>query len=783
MNERIERLRNRSIQSEPEVFAERALLVTEAYKQTEAFSPPMRRALVLKYLLEHMTVVINEDELIVGEKTTEYRGSPLYPEQYCMTLEELESIEKREHAPFKVGGETRRVLSDRVIPYWKNKTMYDRIMAAMDDRWKRALENDVFTEYMISRAPGHVNLDGKVLTRGLLGLKKDVAEALKNVDFSAPDCYRRIEELKAMEVAIDGALVFAQRHRAKALELASKEKDPRRREELKRIARVCGRVPAYPARNFHEALQSYWFIHLITLLEANNWAIGPGRFDLYMYPFYKKDMEEGIITRADAEELLECLWVKFNNTVAPAKETKTAGMSATYNDFALLNIGGLNEEGLDGVNELSYLLLDVIAEMRLIQPNSIVLISEKTPERFVTRVMEVVKEGFGQPALFNADLVVQELLNKGKTLADARLGGPNGCVTVNACGKENMASSGYCNWVKILEITLNNGINPSTGDLVGLRTGRDSGFSSFDRLVDAYRKQLEYFIDIKVKGNNLIDMIYAEHMPVPFLSVLVDDCIQKGKDFHAGGARYNMSYIQGVGLGTLADSLAAVKRVVFDERMITLDDLLKAMEANFEGYARLRHYLLNRVPKYGNNEDYADSIMKRMVDIYYEVVNDRPSSRGGRYGVNLLPTTVHVYFGSVSGATPDGRLAGKPFSDGISPSHGADRRGPTSVINSAVKMDQARFCGTLLNQKFSPQVLRSPQDLKKFSSLVRTYFRGNGHHIQFNVIDAATLRKAQAHPEEYGNLVVRVAGYSDYFVSLSRDLQDEIIARTEQESI
>ncbi len=781
MNKRIERLRNRSINSQPEIFAERAVLVTDSYQQTESLSPPMRRALALKNLLENITIVIDEDELIVGEKTIKYRGSPLYPEQYCMTIEELEAIIQRDHAPFKASPETKKVLSEKMIPYWKNKTMYDRIMSMMDEKWKKALENDVFTEYMISRAPGHVNLDEKVITKGLLRLRKDVADSLKDIRYSSPECYRKTLELEAMKVVIDAALIFSKRHGLKALELAKKEKDAKRRIELEKIAEICSHVPAYPARNLHEALQAYWFVHLITLLEVNNWAIGPGRFDLYMYPFYKRDIENQLITREEAKELLECLWIKFNNTVAPAKETKTASMSATYNDFALLNLGGLNEEGLDAVNELSYLLLDVIKEMKLTQPNSIVLISEKTQKEFVTRAMEVVKEGFGQPAIFNADLVIQELLSKGKTLIDARLGGPNGCVTVNACGKENMASSGYCNWVKVLEITLNNGTNPFTGVRVGLETGKACDFKTFDELIEAYRKQLEFFVDIKIDGNNLIDMIYAENMPVPFLSVLVDDCIKNGKDFHAGGARYNMSYIQGVGLGTLTDSLAAIKKVVFDDKRITLDDLMEAMRKNFKGHERLRQLLLNRVPKYGNNDDNADRIMKRVVDIYYETVNDRPSSRGGKYGINLLPTTVHVYFGSRSGATPDGRNAARPLSDGISPVQGSDREGPTSVIKSASKMDQGRFCGTLLNQKFSPQVLKNSEDLNKLSLLIKTYFKLNGHHIQFNVIDATTLKSAQAKPEDYRNLVVRVAGYSDYFVNLSKGLQNEIISRTEQE--
>jgi formate C-acetyltransferase len=781
--ERIERLRNQSIHSEPEIFAERAVLVTESYRQTDSFSSPIRRALALKHILENMTIVINGDELMVGEKTIQYRGSPLYPELYCMSIEELETIGKREHAPFKVSEQTKIALAEKVIPYWKGKTMYDKIMSVMDETWKQGLDNGVFSEYSLSRAPGHVNLDGKVIQKGLLGLRKEVEDSLKNIDDCSPNCYQRMQELEAMRITIDAAISFAKRHAFKASELAQTEKDPRRREELGKIAKVCEHVPMHPARSFHEALQSYWFVHLITLLEINNWAIGPGRFDVYMYPLYRKDIESGVLTREEAKELLECLWIKFNNTVAPAKETKTASMSATYNDFALLNIGGLNEEGQDAVNDLSYLLLDVIKEMRLIQPNSIVLVSEKSPDLFMKKVTEVIREGFGQPAVFNADLVIQELLNKGKSLIDARLGGPNGCVTVNACGKEHMAATGYCNWIKILEITLNNGRNPFTGEDIGLKTGEVSHFKSFDEIMQAYRKQLEYFVNIKIKGNNLIDMMWTEHIPVPFLSILVEDCILKGKDFHAGGARYNMSYIQGVGLGTFTDSLAAIKKFVFDDKRITLDDLVKAMREDFEGQERLRQMLLNKGPKYGNNDDHADRVMKGIVDMYYETLNDRPTSRGGKYGIELLPTTVHVYFGSICGATPDGRKAGKPLSDGISPAQGADREGPTSVIKSAAKMDQGRFCGTLLNQKFSPQVLKSTEDLNKLASLIKTYFKLNGHHIQFNVVDASTLREAQAKPEEYRNLMVRVAGYSDHFVNLSKGLQDEIISRTEQTSL
>ena len=628
-----------------------------------------------------------------------------------------------------------------------------------------------------------MTLDGKVINRGLLGLKREVMDSLNNIDYASPDCYRKSQELEAMKIAINAAITFAERHADRARELSHEEENPTRKRELEKIVEICSHVPAHPARNFQEALQSYWFVHLIALLELNGWSLGAGRFDLYMYPFYQSSLDNKIITKEDAKELLECLWVKFNNTVAPAKEDQAASQSGTYNDFVSFAIGGLNEQGLDAVNELSYLLLDVIKEMKLMQPNSAVLISEKTPPKFLLQAAEVIKEGFGQPAVFNADLITQELLHKGKSLVDARLGALNGCVGANACGKENMAALGYSNWVKVLEITLNNGTNPFTGDQIGLKTGKALEFSNFDEVIAAYKKQLEYFMNIKMKGNNLNEMIYAEDMPVPFLSILVDDCIKNGKDYHAGGARYNQTIIQGVGLGTLTDSLVAIKKLVFDDKRISLDNLLEAMNKDFKGHERLRQILLNKVPKYGNNDDYADQIMKKVVDIYYEIVNGRPNSRGGTYGITLLPTTVHVYFGSVIGATPDGRNAGKPLSEGISPAQGADREGPTSVFKSASKMDQGRFCGTLLNQKFSPQVLKSPEDLNKFSSLIKTYFKLNGHHAQFNVIDAATLKEAQTKPEDYRNLMVRVAGYSDYFVNLSKALQNEIISRTEQKFI
>jgi formate C-acetyltransferase len=420
--------------------------------------------------------------------------------------------------------------------------------------------------------------------------------------------------------------------------------------------------------------------------------------------------------------------------------------------------------------------------MRLLQPSSSVQVSKKSPDRFVKRAARIIRTGFGQPSVFNTDLIVQELVRQGKSVADARSGGSSGCVEVGAFGKENYNLTGYFNMPKVLEITLNNGLDPRTGRRVGLETGDPTQFETFDTFFEAYRKQLNHFVDIKVRGNNVIERLYARYMPVPFLSLVIDDCIATGKDYHDGGARYNTTYIQGVGLGTMADGMTAIKHHVFDQKTLAMEELLTALRDDFVGHERARQMVLNRTPRYGNDDDYADEVMQAVFEAYFEAVDGRRNTKGGTYHVNLLPTTVHVYFGSVIGATPDGRTAGTPLSEGISPVQGADRRGPTAVIKSAAKMDHARTGGTLLNQKFTPQLLQDDAGLDKLVHLVRTYFKLDGHHVQFNVVDADTLRAAQENPDQYRNLIVRVAGYSDYFCDLGRALQDEIIARTEHRS-
>jgi formate C-acetyltransferase len=585
-----------------------------------------------------------------------------------------------------------------------------------------------------------------------------------------------------MDIAADALIRFGERHSEKARELAAEESDPQRKAELERIAEVCGRVPANAPRDFREALQYYWFVHLGVITELNGWdSFNPGRLDQHLSPFYEQGLDEGTLSKEHARELLQAFWVKFNNQPAPPKVGVTAEESGTYTDFALINTGGVKEDGSDGVNDLSYLILDVIEEMRILQPSAMVQISKKSPDRFLKRALKIIKTGFGQPSIFNTDVIVQELMRQGKSVEDARNGGASGCVESGAFGKENYTLTGYFNLPKVLEITLHNGVDPLTGKAIGIETGDPWEFGSFEELMEAFRKQVRHFVDIKIEGNSIIERLYAEHIPAPFLSLLIDDCIAKGKDYHDGGPRYNTTYIQGVGLGSISDTLVSIKHNVFDQEKLSMARLLEVLDKDFEGEEPLRQQLLNKTPKYGNDEDYADDVMREIFEIYYDAVNGRPNTKGGAYRINLLPTTVHVYFGRMLGASADGRRAHQPLSEGISPVQGSDRHGPTAVIKSAAKIDHVRTGGTLLNQKFNPQLLEDDEGIDSLAHLVRSYFSMDGHHIQMNVVKADTLRDAQQHPEKYRDLIVRVAGYSDYFCDLNPDLQDEIIRRTEHQ--
>jgi trans-4-hydroxy-L-proline dehydratase len=786
MTERVARLRAESLAARPVICTERGRLVTEFYRTSAggAASVPMQRALWFRHLLEQRTIWIGEGELIVGEKGAAPKATPTFPELCCHSLEDLDLLDGRPKIPFGVSTADREVQAGTIIPFWRGRSMRDLIFREMTDDWIAAYEAGVFTEFMEQRAPGHTVLDDKIYRRGMLEVIADIDGRLGVLDDpSDAEAAAKREELRAMRICAQAIIRFAERHAEWARALAA-HADPARRRELERIAEVCTRVPAHAPRDFWEALQAYWFVHLGVTQELNTWdAFCPGHLDQHLLPFYRQGLTDRTLTREQAEELLQCFWIKFNNQPAPPKVGVTAEESGTYTDFAQINLGGLTPGGDDGVNDVTFLLLDVIEEMRLLQPSTSIQVSAKSPDRFVRRAARIIRTGFGQPSVFNCDLIVRELVRQGKSVEDARAGGSSGCVEVGAFGKEAYILTGYFNMPKVLELTLHDGVDPRTGRRVGPATGHPVTFETFDQLFSAYRRQLRHFVDVKLRGNDAIERLYARHMPAPFLSLLIDDCVADGKDYHAGGARYNSSYIQGVGLGTMTDAMTALKVQVFDRHAPTMRELLEALAADFRGHERVQQLLWNRTPKFGNDDDAADGVMVDLFDAYYDAIEGRPNTKGGAYHINLLPTTVHVYFGSVIGATPDGRYAGMPLSEGISPVQGADRLGPTAVLRSAAKMDHVRTGGTLLNQKLTPSLLAGDAGLDRLAHLVRGYFRLDGHHIQFNVVDAATLRAAQEHPERHRDLIVRVAGYSDYFCDLSRALQDEIIARTEHQAL
>lgn len=787
MNQRIKMLREQSLKAVNTLSAERALLVTEYYssQQVEGYPAPILRAQAFDYLMSHKSIYINPGELIVGERGPAPKAAPTYPEVCLHSLDDLQLINTRPKVSFRVDEETFRVYRDTIIPFWKGKTLRDMIFSSVSDEWRQAYDAGVFTEFQEQRAPGHTVAGKKVFQKGMLDLINDVdvsiSQLTKGKDSSAKT---KLNELEAMRIAANAIIKFANRYADELERLAGIEVDANRRAELDEMATICRRVPAHAPQTFHEALQHYWFIHLGVITELNPWdSFNPGRLDQHLYPFYLNDIKTGRLTHEGAVELLQAFWVKFNNHPSPPKMGVTAEESNTYTDFTLINLGGVKEDGSDAVNELTYTILDVIEEMRILQPSSMVQVSKKNPDRFVKRAVKIVKTGFGQPSFFNSDAIVQELLSQGKSLTDARNGGASGCVETGAFGTEAYILTGYFNLNKVLELTLNNGVDPLTGQEIGIRTGEAASFKSFDQLYDAFERQLGYFTDVKLEGNLVIERIWAEEMPVPFLSLLIDDCIANATDYNAGGARYNTSYVQGVGLGSITDNLSALSRLVFDEKTLPLDELLKAMRDNFQGYDDLRYRLIYDMPKWGNNNDYADNLAVRVFNSFYKAITGRRTFRGGVFRINMLPTTSHVYFGSKIGAMPDGRLAHEPLSEGISPVQGVDRNGPTAVILSAAKIDHIKTGGTLLNQKFSPSFFTTDESLDKLVSLIRSYFKLDGHHIQFNVVSADTLRDAQKHPEKYQDLIVRVAGYSDYFNDLGEALQNEIIRRTEHEAV
>ena len=784
MNDRIKRLRRESVEAEATLSIERALIETRFYKENGGKYPiPILRAINYYRICEEKSIYIGEDELIVGERGPKPKAVPTFPELTCHSIEDLHVLNTRELQRYTISREEIEIYEREVIPYWAGKTMRERIFGHVPQTWRNLYEAGIFTEFMEQRAPGHTALDGKIYRFGLLDLKEQIAVELERLDFmNDPEATDKQEELKAMSISCDAAILFAERHSDLATEMAQKEANPIRREELLKIAEVCRWVPAHAPRTFWEAVQMYWFVHLGTITELNGWdAMNPGHFDQHLAPFFEKELLEGTLTRDDAKELISCFFIKVNNHPAPPKVGITAKESGTYNDFTNLNIGGIKPDGSDGVNEVSYIMLEVIEELHILQPGNSIHISSRTPERFLRAGCKVIRKGYGYPAVFNADTYVQELIRQGKSLQDAREGGCSGCIEVGAFGKEAYLLTGYLNVPKILEITLNNGFDPVSGRLISIQSGDPCDFKSYDELYSAFLKQLRYIIDQKMRVSNYIDRMFAKYAPATFLSLFIDDCITKGRDYYDCGPRYNTTYIQCTGLGTVTDSLSVLKKHIFEEKIYAMDELLNAVANNFENAEAMRQHIVNKTPFFGNDDPYADDIAVTVYNDLVDTIDGKPNIKGETYRLNMLSTTCHVYFGKVLGATPNGRKAGFAISDGTSPSHGADTHGPSAVIKSLGKLDQIKSGGTLLNLRFLPSLLKKEEDVAKLASLIRSYFALGGHHVQFNIVDTATLLAAQESPENYRDLLVRMAGYSDYFNDMNEDLQADIIARTEQE--
>ena len=796
MNERVRRLRQQNFDTPTTLSIERARIETAFYKENYGTMPiAVLRARNFYEICQKKTIYIGPDELIVGERGPVPKAVPTFPELTCHSVEDLHTLDTRELQSYHISQEDIDIYEREVIPYWKGKTQRERIFNHVSREWEDAYHAGVFTEFMEQRAAGHTAMDGKMYHEGLLDVKRRIEDRISRLDYIYdPEATDKQQELEAMAISCDAAILFAERHAELAEKLASEEQDARRKKELEKIADVCHWVPAHAPRDFWEAIQMYWFVHLGTVTELNGWdSMNPGHIDQHLFPFYKKGVDEGKLTRDEAKELLSCLWIKFNNQPAPPKVGVTALESGTYNDFTNINIGGVDRNGCSATNELSFMMLEIQEELHELQPGLSIHIAENTPDDFLIEGIKVIRQGHGYPSIFNPDTYIKELMRDGKTLEDAREGGCSGCIEVGAFGKEAYLLTGYLNTPKILEITLNNGFDPISGKQLGPKTGDPRLFENFEQLYEAWHAQMVYFVNLKLSVNNYIERMFSLYAPATFLSLFIDDCIEKGRDYYSGGARYNTTYIQCTGLGTITDCFTTLKKHVYEDHRYTMDQMLKALASNWGenlddasekmNAEVMRQYIRNHTPFFGNDDEYADTSAVRVYEDLVKAIDNRPNTRGGRTRLNMLSTTCHNYFGSVCGATPNGRMAYFAISDGTSPAHGADSKGPSAVIKSLGKLDQTKSGGTLLNVRFVPNLLRRDEDLKKFASFIRTYFKFGGHHIQFNIVDTETLLDAQKHPDLYKDLLVRVAGYSDYFNDMTEQLQNEIIARTENDEM
>lgn len=799
---RINRIRKDFLAVTPEICPERALLWTESMKQTEGETQIVRNAKALAYVLQKMTVWIGKEELIVGNQARKPRASPIFPEiSYDWFLKEMEEFpfENRPGDRFLIDDETKQKLRG-IADYWKARTVHDYAHSLLSEEVLRAevsYGKGVFlaVNYFYTGI-GHISpYYTKVLEKGYAGIKKDVEEKYKQLDLTNPEDQKKKPFYDAVTIVCDAVIDFAHRYANLAKEMAKKEKNPTRKQELLlQIAKNCKNVPAYPAKTFWEALQSWWFIQLIIQIESSGHSISPGRFDQYMYPYYKKDIDEGRISKNFAQELIECAFYKLNeiNKVRDWGSTKAFG---GYPMFQNLIVGGKKRDGTDATNELSYMCLDAVAHLRLPQPSISVRIHDQTPYDFWTKASKVTKIGLGMPAWYNDELIIPSMLNRGRTIEDANDYCIIGCVEPDVGGYEyGWHDSAFFNLNHCLELALNDGVCldcsskcmiyskcVGAGKRLGVRTGDLSKFKTFEKVLAVYEAQVKYFVKLLIEANNGIDTAHQTLKPLPFLSTVIEPCIESGIDVSAGGAKYNFTGPQGIGIANVGDGLSALKKLVYEERKITSDTMLKALKADWKGYEDLRELInSNKIPHYGNDDDFADELVRYAALVYCKEVEKYKNPRGGMYQPGLYPVSANVPAGAMQAATPDGRLKGEAIADGISPVHGHDVKGPTTIVLSASKLDHLIASnGTLLNMLFSPSALAGTVGDKNFKTMMGVFFDRKGLHAQHNVVSRQMLLDAQKNPEKYSGLVVRVAGYSVFFTGLDRALQDDIIGRSE----
>lgn len=832
--DRVERLRSMIVNAVPCIEAERAVLITESYKATEGLPMIMRRAKALENILNNLTVTIRDDELVVGTLTKAVRSCQLFPENsYKWVMDEFDTIETRMADPFKISEEDKATLRE-VLPYWEDKTISDLASSYMSEKTQECIANGIFTvgNYFFGGV-GHIIIDyDKAIRRGYKAIIQDAVEALKSFDCNDPEFIQKTQFCKAVITVLSAAINFAKRYSDKAREMAAVETNPTRKAELLQIAANCENVPANGATNFYEACQSFIITQMILQVESSGHSESPGRFDQYMYPYLEKDLANGSITKDFAQELLDCVFVKLND-LNKVRDQISAQAFAGFQVFQNIGAGGQTEDGMDATNELSYMMMETVAHLRLSAPSFSIRVWQGTPDEFLYRACELARLGYGLPAMYNDEVIIPALTNRGISLHDARGYGLIGCVEPSVPRKEQgWHDAAFVNVAKILEITIHNG---KVGDLqIGPKTGEVDTFNTLEDFMEAFQKQIEYFVYYVAEADNCVDYAHMERGELPFLSSFVADCISDAKGICAGGAKYNFTGPQAFGVADSGDSVYAIKKHVFDNKDITFAELKEAMDANFgypvdsdtapcsasaetdiekdlydqickilgkegisfskqstataapavcsnnEKYERIRA-MMDATDCFGNDIDEVDMIARRCAQIYCYEVEKYRNPRGGQFQAGIYPVSANVLFGKDVGALPDGRLAKKPLADGCSPRAGKDVKGPTAAAASVAKLDhEVASNGTLYNQKFLPSAVAGDQGLMNFAAVIRSYFDKKGMHVQFNVVDKETLLDAQAHPENYKDLVVRVAGYSAMFTELAKEVQDDIISRTEQ---